>query len=85
MGIQDKDTKTSIKSKNYPKSKTLTELKKFDIDLLVYCYKATCKVQWLEEHIRKDVCRLDSKLDSTANTQIESSYTASTVKQLDSS
>ena len=26
MGIQDKNTKNSIKSKNYPKSKTLREL-----------------------------------------------------------
>ena len=38
MGTQDKTTKNSIKSKNYPKSKTLRELEKFDIDLLVYCY-----------------------------------------------
>ena len=32
-------------------------------------------VQWAEEHVRKDVCRLDSKLASTANTQIESGQT----------
>ena len=31
-GIQDKNTKNSIKSKNYPKSKTLKELEKLDID-----------------------------------------------------
>ena len=32
MGIEDKNTKNSIKSKNYPKSKTLRELEKLDID-----------------------------------------------------
>ena len=31
-GIQDKNTKNSIKSNNYPKSKTLRELEKLDID-----------------------------------------------------
>ena len=31
-------------------------------------------MQWVEEHNRKDVCRLSSKLASTTNTQIESSY-----------
>ena len=73
MRIQDKNTKNSIKSKNYPKSKTLRELEKFDIDKLVYCYKAKYNLQWMEEHIRKVVCRLSSKLASTTNTQIESS------------
>ena len=63
--IQDKSKKSSIKSKNYPKSKTLRELEELDIDWLVYCYKAKCTVQWTEEHIRK--------LASTTNTQIESS------------
>ena len=32
MGIRDKNTKNSIISKNYPKSETLKELEKFDID-----------------------------------------------------
>ena len=32
MRIQDKNTKTSIKSKNYLKSKTLKELEILDID-----------------------------------------------------
>ena len=73
MGIQDKNTKNSKKSKNYPKSKTMRELEKFDIDWLVYCNKAKCTVQWAEEQIRKGVCRLNSKLVSTTNTQIESS------------
>ena len=73
MGTQDKNTKNSIKSKNYHKSKTLKEFEKLYIDWLVYCYKAKCTVQWVEETIRKDVCRLNSKLVSTANTQIESS------------
>ena len=73
MGIQDKNTKTSIKSKNYEKRKTSTDLETFDIDWLVYCYKAKCTVQWTEEHIRKDVCGLNSKLTSITNTQIESS------------
>ena len=75
MGIQHKNTKNSINSKNYPKSKTLSDLEKLEIDWLVYCYKAKCTVQWAEEHIRKDVCRLNSNLASTTNTQIESSYT----------
>ena len=30
-------------------------------------------MQWEEEQIRKDVCRLNSKLASTTNTQTESS------------
>ena len=72
MGIQDKNTKNSMKSKNYPKSKTLGKVQRLDIDLLVYYYKPTCTVQWAEEDIRKDVCRLNSKLASTTNTQIES-------------
>ena len=71
MGIQDKNTKNSIKWKNCPKRKTPRELQKFDIDWLVYCCKAKCTVQWEEDHIRKDVCRLNSKLVSTNNTQIE--------------
>ena len=57
-GIEDKNTKNSIQSKNYPKSKTLRELEKLDIDCLVYCYKAKCTMQWVEEDIRKDVRRL---------------------------
>ena len=64
MGIQDKNSKNSVKSKNYPKSKTLRELKKLDIDWLVYYHKAKFTVQWVEEHIGKDVCRLNSKLAS---------------------
>ena len=32
MGIKDKNTKNSIRLKNYPKSKTLKELEKLDID-----------------------------------------------------
>ena len=32
MRIQDKNTNNSVKSKNYPKSKTLKEFEKFDID-----------------------------------------------------
>ena len=73
MEILDKNRKNSIKSKNYPKNKTLREFEKLYIDCLVYCYKAEYTVQWAEENIRKDVCRLNSKLASTANTQIESS------------
>ena len=72
MGIQDRSTKNSIKSKNYLKSKTLRKLEKFNTDWLVYCYKDKCTVQWAEEHIRKDIRRLNSKLVSTTNTQIES-------------
>ena len=77
MEIQDKNTKNSIKSKNYHESKTLRELGKFASDWLVYCYKARCTVQWAEEDMRKDVCLLNSKLASTTNTQIESSQTKS--------
>ena len=69
MGIQDKNTKNSIKSKNYHKSKTLWEFEKRYIDWLVYCYEAKCTMQWTEETIRKDVCRLNLKLASTTNTQ----------------
>ena len=36
MGIQNKDIKNSTKSKNYTKSKTLSEIEKLDIDWLVY-------------------------------------------------
>ena len=61
MAIQNENTKNSIKSKNYHK-KILRELEKLDTDRLVYCYKAKGTVQWAEEHIRKDVCRLNSKL-----------------------
>ena len=71
MGIQDKNTKNSIKSNNYHTSKTLREFEKLYIDWLVYCYKAKCTVQWAEENIIRDVCRLNSKLASTTNTQIE--------------
>ena len=60
MGIQDKNMKNSIKSKNYPKSKTLREFEKLYIHWLVYCYKAKWTVQWAHENIRKDVCRLNS-------------------------
>ena len=73
MAMQDKNTKNSIRSKYYPKNKTLRELEKLYIDRLVYCCKAKCTVRWAEEHTRKDVCRLSSKLASTATTQIESS------------
>ena len=75
MAMQDKNTKNSIRSKYYPKNKTLRELEKLYIDsgILVYCCKAKCTVQWGEEHTRKDVCRLSPKLASTATTQIESS------------
>ena len=73
MGIQDENMKNSIKSKSHPRSKILRELEKYDTDWLVYCYKAKCTMEWAEEHIRKDVCRLNSKLASTTKTQIESS------------
>ena len=73
MEIQGKNTKNSIQSKNYPKSKTMREFVKFDIDWLVCCYEAKCTMQWAEEHIRKDVRRLNSKLAYTTDAQIESS------------
>ena len=44
-----------------------------NIDWPAYCYKAKRTVQWVEEHIRKDVSRLNSKLASITNIQIESS------------
>ena len=40
----------------------MMELEKFDIDWLVHCYKVKCTLQRAEEHIRQDVCRLNSKL-----------------------
>ena len=73
MGVKHKNTKNSIKSKNYPKSETLRELEKFRIDWLVYCHEAKCAMQWAKEHIREDVCRLSSKLTPTTNTEFESS------------
>ena len=60
MGIQYKNTKNNIKPDNYPKSETLRVLNKLNIDWLVAFYKAKCTVQWADEHIRKDVCRLNS-------------------------
>ena len=51
------------------------ELEKLDIDWLVYCYEAKSMMQWVEEDIIKDACRLNSTSTSTTNTQIESSYT----------
>ena len=44
-----------------------------EIDWLVYCYEANCTMQWAEEHIRKNVCWLNSNLAFTTNTQIECS------------
>ena len=38
-----------------------------------------CTIEWVEEHIREDVCRLSSKLTSTTDTQIESSWTSQIV------
>ena len=70
MGIQDKNTKNSIKSKNYHTSKTLREFENFTL-IDWYFYKAKCTVQWAEENIRKDVCKLNSKLAFTTNIQIE--------------
>ena len=75
MGIQDKNTKNSTKSKNYLKSKSLSELENLTLIALVYCYKAKCTVQWAEEDIRKNVCRLNSKRASKNYTQIGSSQT----------
>ena len=70
-GIQDINTKNSIKSKNYWKSETLRKLEK--LQTLIDWYVAIkLSVQWAEEHVRKDVCRLNSKLTSTTDTQ----YTA---------
>ena len=73
MGIQDKNIEDSVRSNNHLKIKTLRELEKLNIDWLVYCYKAKRTVQWAEEHIKKGVCKHNSKPASTTNTQIESS------------
>ena len=83
MGIQDKNMKNNIKSKNYLKSETSRKLEKLGIDWMVYCYEAKCTVQWAKEHIRKDVCRLNSKLSSTTNTQTESSKTTLDCPQIE--
>ena len=69
--FNNKNTKNNIKSKNYLKRRTLREFEKLYIDWLVYCYEAKWTMQWAEENIRKDICRLNSKLVSTTNTQIE--------------
>ena len=47
-------------SKNYPKSKTLKELEKLDIDWLECCYEAKCTlaeehIKWAEEHIKMNI------------------------------
>ena len=60
MGIQDRNMKNSIKSKNHHTSKTLREFETLSIDGLVYCYKAKCTVHWAEKNIRKDVCIVHS-------------------------
>ena len=83
MGMQDRNTKNSIKSKNYHKSKTLREFEKLYNDWMVYCYEAKGTEQWAEENMRKDVCWLNSNLTSTTNTQlqIDSSLTKSFVNR----
>ena len=49
----------------------MKELENLDTDCLVYCYEAKCTMQWAEEHIRKDVCRLNLELASITNIKIE--------------
>ena len=70
MGIQGSKTKNNIKSKNYSTSKNTEGARKNDIDWLVFCTKAKYTVQWVEEYIKKDVCRLNSKPAFTTSTQI---------------
>ena len=60
MGIQYKNTKNSKKQRIIRKYNTVRVFNKLDIDWLVAFYKAKCTVQWADEHIIKDVCRLDS-------------------------
>ena len=55
MGIQDKNSKNSIKSKNHHTRKTLREFETLYIDRLVYCYKVKCIMHWVEENIGKDI------------------------------
>ena len=75
MEIQYKNTKNSIKPKNYPKSKTPKVFNKLDIDSLVAFYKAKCTVQWADKCIRKDVCADPIQAPtSTVRTQIESLF-----------
>ena len=149
MGIQDKNTKNSIKSKDCPKSKTPRELEKLCIDTLhnscsvhrlafstsgiswvhrgmfstsgfsiqykskafmnllphmnhdiprcthgiprcaehtlfrvidwlVYCYEVKCTVQWAEEHIRNNVCRLSSKPQLTLKLSLVRLFSSTT-------
>ena len=69
MGIQYKNTKNSMKPKNYPKSKTLRVLNnKVDIDWLVAFYEAKCIVQWADEQ-KLSVDSIQAPT-STASTQI---------------
>ena len=74
MGIQDKNMKNSIKSKNYPKSKTLREFEKLDIDWLVYSIiikpSEPCSGRMrISEKMSVDSIQLVSR----TNTQIKSS------------
>ena len=72
MGIKDKNTRNSIRSNNDPKSKTLREIENLTLIDWYIVIKPSIPGS---EHIRKDVCRLNSKIAFTTNTQIESSYT----------
>ena len=71
MGIQDKNTKNSIKSNNYPKRKTMSELENLRLIDWYIVIKPSLPCSGRKEHIRKDVCRLNSKPASTTDTQIE--------------
>ena len=72
MGIQDKNTNNKIKSKNYPANNILTFIDWCIVTKpSVPCSGWAVSGQWVEEHIRKDVYRLNSKVASTTNIQIE--------------
>ena len=76
MGIQDKNTKNSIKSKNYHESETLGSSKNFTLIHWYIVIKPSVPCSG-----RKRLSEKMSKLASTTNTQIESSKTKSFVNR----
>ena len=76
MGMQDKNMKNSIESKNYPKIKTLRELEKFDIDWYIVI-KPSVPCSGRKSTSQKMSVDSIRSLTSTTGTQIESSHTKS--------
>ena len=64
--------KNSIKSKNYPKRKTLRELEKLTLIDRYIVIKPSVPWGRQKSTSEEDACRLNSIIASTTNTQIES-------------